>query len=306
MEWEWWDDINTFRVFSFLLLAANWKDNKYLGMNIPRGSIAISQSQLAAKTSLTIRQARTSLSHLESTGEVTVNRQAKFSVITLVNYDSYVSSDRDSDRETTGDRQASDRETTGERQASDRLIEEEKKESKNINNINNTKEGEEKNLNTPPTPPTGSKPTRKPRQTVLESNVALFDKLILLYSMSPELTDKARDWVLYKGERKEAYQEQGLKSLLTQIESHEREYGSGPVISLIDECMGNSYKGIIWDRLKKGNPARGSGSAYLDRIDNRYKVIDEWYRGDTNDEGRIFETGEGIEVDVSGPEIHGG
>ena len=36
--WEWYMDINTCRLFIHMLLKANWKDGKFRGTTVPRGS----------------------------------------------------------------------------------------------------------------------------------------------------------------------------------------------------------------------------------------------------------------------------
>lgn len=59
------------------------------------------------------------------------------------------------------------------------------------------------------------------------------------------------EWLKYKQERKEIYKETGLQSLLTQIEKNIDIYGEDEIINLINECMANNYKGIIFDKLKK-------------------------------------------------------
>ena len=70
------------------------------------------------------------------------------------------------------------------------------------------------------------------------------------------LRGKIEDWLVYKEERKEHYTETGLKSLLTQIENNTKKYGEEKIINLIDECMANNYKGIIFDRLKNEKPIK--------------------------------------------------
>ena len=89
LEWEWYSDINTCRLFIHLLLKANWKEGRFQGVEIPRGSLATSYSSLAKDTGLSVKNVRTALKHLEATGEVAVNRQAKFSVVKVKNYDAY-------------------------------------------------------------------------------------------------------------------------------------------------------------------------------------------------------------------------
>lgn len=135
LDWEWWDDVNTYRLFTYLILSANYKESKFMGAEIPRGSLAISLPKLSENISLTIRQTRTALEHLKSTGEVTVKRHAKFSIISVNNYDKYQTSDRRNDSQTTEDRhderQSSDRGATGNRQHQ-KEYKESKKEKKYI------------------------------------------------------------------------------------------------------------------------------------------------------------------------------
>ena len=118
LEWEWYTDANTKVLFLHILLKANWKDGRFQGVEVPRGSFVTSLQNLAAETGLTVRNVRTALKHLENTGEVTSNRHVKFSVITVKNYDRYQSSDT----QVTVNRQASDSQVT--------TIEEGKKERK--------------------------------------------------------------------------------------------------------------------------------------------------------------------------------
>ena len=108
LEWEWYTDANTKVLFLHILLKANWKDGRFQGIEVPRGSFVTSLQNLAAETGLTVRNVRTALKHLENTGEVTSNRHVKFSVITVKNYDRYQSCDT----QVTVNRQASDSQVT--------------------------------------------------------------------------------------------------------------------------------------------------------------------------------------------------
>lgn len=120
LEWEWYSDTNTKVLFLHMLLKANWKDGRFQGVEIPRGSFASSYQALALETGLTVKNVRTSLEHLKKTGEVAVNRHTKFSVFTIKNYTKYQS---------TGSQPACDRQSTGSQPAT---IEEGKKERINI------------------------------------------------------------------------------------------------------------------------------------------------------------------------------
>ena len=126
LDWEWYSDINTSRLFIHMLLKANWKDGNFKGTTVPRGSFVSSIRKLADETSLTEREVRTAINHLKTTGEVTHKSTSKYSVFTVVNYDLYQSNDTQSVSQTTSERQSNDIQTT--------TIEERKKERRKQNN----------------------------------------------------------------------------------------------------------------------------------------------------------------------------
>ena len=102
LEWGWYTDKNTFKLFLHMLLKANWKDGEFLGVPIKKGSFATSLTTLVAQTGLTESEVRTAIKHLEQTGEVTGKRHPKFTVFTVKNYNSYQVIDRDLTEESQG------------------------------------------------------------------------------------------------------------------------------------------------------------------------------------------------------------
>ncbi len=128
LTWEWYSDINTTRVFVHMLFKANWKEGKFQGIIIPRGSFVSSIGKLAEETSLTIREVRTAISHLKLTNEVTSKSTNKFTIFTVNNYDWYQSNDKPKDNQATNERQSNDIQTT--------TIEEYKEYKEEKNNIN--------------------------------------------------------------------------------------------------------------------------------------------------------------------------
>ena len=93
LKWEWWSDINTFRLFMYMLISAYWKDGNYKGKTIPRGAFPSSVTDLAKNTNLTENEIRTALKHLQSTGEITSKSTNKFTIFFVENYDIYQSSE---------------------------------------------------------------------------------------------------------------------------------------------------------------------------------------------------------------------
>lgn len=105
-----------------------------------------------------------------------------------------------------------------------------------------------------------------------ETTQSIFERLLPEYTISDVMADKLREWFKYKTERKDGYKEQGMKSLLKQVSNKVSVYGDTAVCNLIDECMSNGWKGIIWDKLQSSSAYRNSG----DRIGNRVKDVDGW------------------------------
>lgn len=122
LDWGWYKDTNTKAVFLHLLLTANIKLNRFLGVEIQRGEVATSQSSLAKSLGISIQAVRTALNHLKSTGEITTKQHPRFTVISIVKYDLYQGNQQ-------AEQQASNRRPTGDQQQSKNIR---MKEEKNI------------------------------------------------------------------------------------------------------------------------------------------------------------------------------
>lgn len=83
-------------------------------------------------------------------------------------------------------------------------------------------------------------------------------------NFSPYLEEKLIEWLEYKKERRETYKETGLKALCTQIKNRLIEFSDIAICNLIDECMANGWRGIIWDRIKNQTAKKESGNVFLD------------------------------------------
>ena len=91
LNWEWWDDHETFKLFVYLLLTANHADRTYRGTLIKRGQLRTSRDKLSMSTSMTDRKIRTAIANLISTKDIEVVSTNRFSLITICSYDSYQS-----------------------------------------------------------------------------------------------------------------------------------------------------------------------------------------------------------------------
>lgn len=96
----------------------------------------------------------------------------------------------------------------------------------------------------------------KEKRECRETTHTLFERLLPGYAFSDGVKEKMGEWIKYKTERREPYKEQGMKSLLRKVERHCKQYGDAAVCDLIEECMANGWKGIIFDRLQGRRPVR--------------------------------------------------
>lgn len=88
-EWEWFTDSKTLHVFLFLLLRANIRSKKFNGRTIQRGQVVTSYNKIAEATGMSVSTAKRAINNLISTGEITMRSTNKYSIITIVKFDSY-------------------------------------------------------------------------------------------------------------------------------------------------------------------------------------------------------------------------
>lgn len=106
LDWEWYSDVNTCRLFIHMLLKANWREGKFRGTTVPRGSFVSSISKLAEETGLSNDEVRTAISHLIATNEITKQSTNKYTVFTVTNYGLYQDIPNQEHRQDTGKTQA--------------------------------------------------------------------------------------------------------------------------------------------------------------------------------------------------------
>lgn len=127
LSWEWYTDQNTKDLFIHLLLTVNIRDDRWMGIEIPRGARVASVATLAKELKLTTRQIRTALEHLISSNEVTKSKHSKYSVITVVRWNDY-QEERQAKRQSNDNK--NDKRATNERQQNKNI--KKNKEEKNI------------------------------------------------------------------------------------------------------------------------------------------------------------------------------
>ena len=89
IDWEWYTDVNTSKLFVHCLLRANWCEVDWKGITLKRGQFITSLDILSRETGLSVQEVRTALEHLESTGEITRTSTNKNTLITVASYDKF-------------------------------------------------------------------------------------------------------------------------------------------------------------------------------------------------------------------------
>lgn len=209
--WRWYKDGNVLRLWLHLLLNANYEQSEFQDRIIGRGEQVTSLKALSESTGLSIQEVRTALGKLKRTGEILVNSNRHFTIVSILNYDKFQSDS--ADKQQTVNTQSTNKQQT-------------------VNSQSTTSEKEKKAKNTIPPciPPTASAEE---------------------IPFSGALGDAVRDWLAYKAERRESYKPTGLKSLFSQIERTVKAHGEDAVCDCIRLSMSNGWRGIIWDRIEK-------------------------------------------------------
>ena len=86
LDWEWFGDASTSRVFMYLLLRANWKPNRWRGIEIGRGETLETSEGIAKALNISRQSVRTALFHLKSTNEITTKLTRYGMVIKVIKY----------------------------------------------------------------------------------------------------------------------------------------------------------------------------------------------------------------------------
>lgn len=98
VDWEWWSDHNTTRLFMYLLLMAAHEDIKFQGKVIKRGQLVTSRAKLSLATGISERSIRTSLENLKTTNEIAIKSTNRFTIITICKYEDYQLIEDESDQ----------------------------------------------------------------------------------------------------------------------------------------------------------------------------------------------------------------
>ena len=116
VNWEWYTDQNTFKLFIHCLLMANHKPNKWRGTVIDTGEFVTSLEKLSVDTGLTIQQVRTSLKRLISTEEIEKKSTNHFTSIKVLKYCDYQTSENEintpSNKQITNEQQTNNKQLT--------------------------------------------------------------------------------------------------------------------------------------------------------------------------------------------------
>ena len=89
LEWEWYEDKNCRLVFIHCLLKANFKDKRWRGKEVKRGSFVTSLGNLSDEVGISKQQLRTVLEKLGKTGEITAKGQGNNTLVIINKYNDY-------------------------------------------------------------------------------------------------------------------------------------------------------------------------------------------------------------------------
>lgn len=131
IEWRWYSNTNTWRVFFHLLITANYQDAEFESEIIHRGEVATSYQKLGERIGLTPKQARTAIEHLKGSGDVATRRGRQFLVITIVHYEELQAAWADQ-RAITGQSQGNHEAITGQQIKNNKNNKNEEKKKKSV------------------------------------------------------------------------------------------------------------------------------------------------------------------------------
>lgn len=135
VDWEWYDDIPTCRLFIHLLLKVNHADRNWQGKKIERGSCITSFASLSTETNLSVGQIKRALKNLQKTGEIKKISTNQNTLIIVTKYDDYQCFANVDNKQTTNEQHEDDMQKTNEQQTGNKQT----TTNNNVKNIKNDK-----------------------------------------------------------------------------------------------------------------------------------------------------------------------
>lgn len=135
VDWEWYDDIPTCRLFIHLLLKVNHADHNWKGKKIERGSCITSLASLSTETNLSVKQIRRALSNLSKTGEIDKIGTSQNTLIIVLKYADFQGQTSVEGKQKANGGQTKDMQKTSEGQTKGK----QRATNKNVKNIKNDK-----------------------------------------------------------------------------------------------------------------------------------------------------------------------
>lgn len=227
--WEWWSDVNTRLVFLELIMSANHKPSRWKGIEIGRGQLVTGRKKLAQNVGISERAIRTSLKRLQMTNEVAIETTSRYSIITVVNYDTYQDKPGQATSETTS-------ETTSKRPASDQQVTTNKNDQELLKN-----EEEDKK---PPLPPLGETPKNDPKPNPTPISQAKAVQAVFDSRSGPWLgiaaTEALETWIKYRRELKRPLTATGVKTILKKYA-----LDTSGFIGAVEHSISKGYQGLF-------------------------------------------------------------
>ena len=135
VDWEWYDDIPTCRLFIHLLLKVNHADRNWQGKKIERGSCITSFASLSTETNLSVGQIKRALKNLQKTGEIKKISTNQNTLIIVTKYDDYQCFANVDNKQTTNEQHEDDMQKTNLQQTDNKQT----TTNNNVKNIKNDK-----------------------------------------------------------------------------------------------------------------------------------------------------------------------
>ena len=99
LTWRWYNDPDVKSLFLHLLLTANFEDTEFENIELKRGQVKTTISELCFYLKQTPAQIRANKTKLESTGEIASKTTNKYSIITIVKYDIYQTKNNENNKQ---------------------------------------------------------------------------------------------------------------------------------------------------------------------------------------------------------------
>lgn len=237
LDWEWYDDLNVRILFIHLLLTVNFEDKKWKGRLVKKGSRITGRIQLAKECCMSEQNVRTAIKKLESTNDLTIEKNALGTMFTVVNWNKYQDVNQSTNQQTNHESTSYQPDTNHESTT-----------TKEVNNLKN----------------------KESNNSIEKKEIFNFRKYLIDFGFENDLID---DWLKVRKTKKATNTQTAFNSFIKEVEKSNKDINE--ILKICIEKDWKGFKNEWLTNIENQKNGTGTKPAKVAATYNRQRAIEK-------------------------------